>query len=39
VSAEQIRERLQPLRALPAEHLLATHGGPFNSAALERALG
>ena len=35
---EQIAERLRPLLALPVEHVLATHGGPFDRAALERAL-
>jgi glyoxylase-like metal-dependent hydrolase (beta-lactamase superfamily II) len=29
---------LQPLRELPVEHVLATHGGPYDRAALERAL-
>ena len=29
---------LRPLLALPVEHVLATHGGPFDRAALERAL-
>jgi hypothetical protein len=28
----------RPLLALPVEHLLETHGGPFNRAALEAAL-
>jgi len=29
---------LRPLLALPVEHVLATHGGPTDRAALERAL-
>ena len=35
---EQIRENLRPLLELPVEHVLATHGGPTDRAALERAL-
>ena len=35
---EQIAEGLRPLLALPVEHVLATHGGPFDRAALERSL-
>jgi hypothetical protein len=31
-------ERLRPLLEKPVEHVLATHGGPFDPAALERAL-
>jgi hypothetical protein len=31
-------EGLRPLLELPVEHVLATHGGPFDRAALERAL-
>lgn len=38
VPPARILERLQPLRELPVEHVLATHGGPFDRAALERAL-
>jgi hypothetical protein len=38
VTREQIAERLRPLLALPVEHVLATHGGPTDRAALERAL-
>jgi glyoxylase-like metal-dependent hydrolase (beta-lactamase superfamily II) len=38
IPAEQIVEALQPLLDLPVEHVLATHGGPFDRAALERAL-
>jgi len=35
---EQVAEGLQPLLELPVEHVLATHGGPTDRAALERAL-
>jgi glyoxylase-like metal-dependent hydrolase (beta-lactamase superfamily II) len=35
---EQVVEGLRPLLELPVEHVLATHGGPFERAALERAL-
>ncbi|MBD0338085.1 MAG: MBL fold metallo-hydrolase [Thermoleophilia bacterium] len=35
---ETIRESLLPLLDLPVELVLATHGGPFDRAALERAL-
>jgi glyoxylase-like metal-dependent hydrolase (beta-lactamase superfamily II) len=38
VTREQIAEQLRPLLELPVEHVLATHGGPADSAALERAL-
>jgi glyoxylase-like metal-dependent hydrolase (beta-lactamase superfamily II) len=38
VPAEQIFEGLRPLRELPVELVLATHGGPTDRAALERAL-
>jgi glyoxylase-like metal-dependent hydrolase (beta-lactamase superfamily II) len=38
VTREQIVEGLRPLLALPVEHVLATHGGPSDRAALERAL-
>ncbi len=38
VTREQVADGLRPLLALPVEHLLATHGGPFYRAALERAL-
>jgi glyoxylase-like metal-dependent hydrolase (beta-lactamase superfamily II) len=38
VTREQVVDGLRPLLALPVEHLLATHGGPFDRAALERAL-
>jgi glyoxylase-like metal-dependent hydrolase (beta-lactamase superfamily II) len=38
VTREQIVEGLRPLLALPVEHVLATHGGPTDRAALERAL-
>ena len=35
---EEIKEGLRPLLELPVEHVLATHGGPFERADLERAL-
>ena len=35
---EQVAEGLRPLLDLPVEHVLATHGGPTDRAALERAL-
>jgi glyoxylase-like metal-dependent hydrolase (beta-lactamase superfamily II) len=35
---EQIVERLCPLLAIPAAHVLATHGGPTDRTALERAI-
>jgi glyoxylase-like metal-dependent hydrolase (beta-lactamase superfamily II) len=35
---EQVVEGLLPLLALPVERVLATHGGPTDRAALERAL-
>ena len=38
VTREQVVEGLRPLLALPVEHLLETHGGPFDREALERAL-
>jgi glyoxylase-like metal-dependent hydrolase (beta-lactamase superfamily II) len=38
VTREQIAAGLRPLLELPVEHVLATHGGPFDRAALERAL-
>jgi glyoxylase-like metal-dependent hydrolase (beta-lactamase superfamily II) len=38
VTREQIAEGLRPLLGLPVEHVLATHGGPTDRAALERAL-
>jgi glyoxylase-like metal-dependent hydrolase (beta-lactamase superfamily II) len=38
VTRERVVEGLQPLLELPVEHMLATHGGPFDRAALERAL-
>jgi glyoxylase-like metal-dependent hydrolase (beta-lactamase superfamily II) len=38
VTREQVIDGLRPLLALPVEHLLETHGGPFDRAALERAL-
>ena len=38
VSRESVAERLRPLLDKPVEHVLATHGGPVDRAALERAL-
>jgi glyoxylase-like metal-dependent hydrolase (beta-lactamase superfamily II) len=38
VTAEQVLEALRPLLELPVELVLATHGGPTDRAALERAL-
>jgi glyoxylase-like metal-dependent hydrolase (beta-lactamase superfamily II) len=38
VPPERMLERLQPLRELPVELVLATHGGPTDRAALLRAL-
>ena len=38
VTREQIVDQLSPLLELPVEHVLATHGGPTDRAALERAL-
>jgi hypothetical protein len=38
VTHEQVVEGLSPLLERPVEHMLATHGGPFDRAALERVL-
>ena len=38
VAAEEIVDGLRPLLELPVEYVLATHGGPFDGDALERAL-
>jgi glyoxylase-like metal-dependent hydrolase (beta-lactamase superfamily II) len=38
VTREQVVSGLSPLLSLPVEHVLATHGGPFDRADLERAL-
>jgi glyoxylase-like metal-dependent hydrolase (beta-lactamase superfamily II) len=38
VTREQVVEGLRPLLDLPVQHVLATHGGPFTVADLERAL-
>jgi glyoxylase-like metal-dependent hydrolase (beta-lactamase superfamily II) len=38
LTREHVTEGLRPLLNLPVEHMLATHGGPFAQAALERAL-
>jgi glyoxylase-like metal-dependent hydrolase (beta-lactamase superfamily II) len=39
VTREHVVEGLHPLLDRPVEHVLATHGGPTDRAALERALG
>ena len=38
MTREQVVDGLSPLLDLPVEHMLATHGVPFDRAALERAL-
>lgn len=38
VTRDQVVEGLRPLLNLPVQHMLATHGGPYDRAALERAL-
>jgi glyoxylase-like metal-dependent hydrolase (beta-lactamase superfamily II) len=38
VTREEIAAGLRPLLELPVEHVLATHGGPTDRAALKRAL-
>jgi glyoxylase-like metal-dependent hydrolase (beta-lactamase superfamily II) len=38
VTREQVAEGLRPLLDLSVEHVLATHGGPYDRAALEQAL-
>jgi glyoxylase-like metal-dependent hydrolase (beta-lactamase superfamily II) len=38
VTGEDVVDGLRPLLDLPVEHALATHGGPFDRAALEHAL-
>jgi glyoxylase-like metal-dependent hydrolase (beta-lactamase superfamily II) len=38
VTREEVAAGLRPLLELPVEHVLATHGGPNDRAALERAL-
>ena len=38
VTWEQVADGLRPLLEVPVEHVLATHGGPHDRAALERAL-
>jgi glyoxylase-like metal-dependent hydrolase (beta-lactamase superfamily II) len=35
---QQVVDGLRPLLEKPVEHVLATHGGPFDRTALERAL-
>jgi glyoxylase-like metal-dependent hydrolase (beta-lactamase superfamily II) len=38
MTREQVIEGLRPLLDLPVEHMLATHGVPFDRATLEQAL-
>jgi hypothetical protein len=38
MTLEQVVEGLRPLLELSVEHVAATHGGPFDRAALERVL-
>jgi glyoxylase-like metal-dependent hydrolase (beta-lactamase superfamily II) len=38
ITREKIAQGLRPLLEFPIEHVLATHGGPTDRAALERAL-
>ena len=38
LTREQVVDGLRPLLELPVEHVLATHGGPYDRAAMERAL-
>jgi hypothetical protein len=38
VTREQVVASLRPLLEFPVEHVLATHGGPKDRAALARAL-
>ena len=38
MTAAQVADGLRPLLEVPVEHVLATHGWPFDRAALERAL-
>jgi hypothetical protein len=38
MTREKIAAGLRPLLELPVEHVLASHGGPTDRAALERAL-
>jgi glyoxylase-like metal-dependent hydrolase (beta-lactamase superfamily II) len=38
VTTTRVVACLRPLLEMPVEHVLATHGGPFDRAALERAL-
>jgi hypothetical protein len=38
VTPKQVNEGLRQLLERPVEHVLATHGGPRDPAALERAL-
>lgn len=38
VTREEVVDNLRPLLDRPVEHVLATHGGPYDRSALERAL-
>ena len=38
MTRQRVVENLRPLLERPVEHVLATHGGPFDRAALENAL-
>ena len=38
VTREEVAAGLRPLLQLPVEHVLATHGGPYERSDLERAL-
>jgi glyoxylase-like metal-dependent hydrolase (beta-lactamase superfamily II) len=38
MTREQVVANLRPLLDLPVEHVLATHGGPFDRTALEQAI-
>jgi hypothetical protein len=38
VTRDEVVEGLRPLLDLPVEHVLATHGGPFDRPTLEHAL-
>ncbi|HEU0304707.1 MAG TPA: MBL fold metallo-hydrolase [Gaiellaceae bacterium] len=38
VTRDEVAKRLRPVLELPVEHVLATHGGPTDRGALERAL-
>jgi hypothetical protein len=38
MTRDDVAAPLRPLLELPVEHVLATHGGPMDRTALERAL-